>query len=107
MWVAVKQNSEVSSADCTCMAGLLEVCNHVGAVLYKCMQQTSEQQSSTSLPNQWLPAKKSVIPVPIKDVKFGLSKVDKCQSTVNPAKRVKQSAKDPSTLKLNELMESD
>ena len=34
-WVAVKQNSEVSSGHCTCMAGLSEVCNHVGTVLYK------------------------------------------------------------------------
>lgn len=106
-WVGVRENGEVSSAHCTCMAGLSEVCNHVGAVLYKCMQQASEPQSSTSLPNQWLPAKKSVAPVPIKDVKFGLSKVDKCQSTVKPAKRVKQSAKDPSALQLNELTESD
>ena len=76
------------------MAGLSEVCNHVGAVLYKCMQQASEQQSSTSLPNQWLPARKSVAPVPIKDDKFGLSKVDQCQFTINPAKRVKQSTKE-------------
>ena len=106
-WVGVRENGEVSSAHCTCMAGLSEVCNHVGAVLYKCMQQASEPQSSTSLPNQWLPAKKSVAPVPIKDVKFGLSKVGKCQSTVKPTKRVKQSAKDPSALQLNELTESD
>ena len=73
------------------------------------MQQASEQQSSTSLPNQWLPARKSVTPVPIniKDIKFGLSKVDKCQCTINPAKRVKQSAKESSTLKLGELTNSD
>ena len=106
-WVAVKKSGEVISGHCTCMAGLSEVCNHVGAVLYKCMQQASEQQSSTSLPNQWLPARKIVAPVPIKDVKFGLSKVDKCQSTINPAKRIKQSAKESSTLRLGELTESD
>ena len=36
-WVAVKKSGEVISGDCTCMAGLSEVCNHVGAVLHKCM----------------------------------------------------------------------
>ena len=61
-WVAVRENSEISSAHCTCMAGLSEVCSRVGAVLYKCIQQASKQQSLTSLPNQWLPAKKSVAP---------------------------------------------
>ena len=66
-------SGQVISGHCTCMAGLSEMCNHVGAVLYKCMQQASEQQSSTSLPNPGLPARKSVAPVSIKDVKFGLT----------------------------------
>ena len=36
-WVAVKKSGEVISGHCTCVAGLSEVCNHVGAVLHKCM----------------------------------------------------------------------
>lgn len=40
-WVAVQQISEISSTHCTCIAGTSEVCNHVGAVLYKCMQQAT------------------------------------------------------------------
>ena len=62
------------------MAGLSEICNHVGAVLYKCMHEAQQPHSSTSLPNQWLPAKKVVTPVsvPVKDVNFALTKVHLC-----------------------------
>jgi len=40
------------------MAGLTEVCNHVGAVLYKTMHEISTlaEISCTSLSNKWLPA---------------------------------------------------
>ena len=72
-WVAVKQCGSVLCGHCTCMAGLSEVCNHVGAVLYKTMHVTSEL-SCTSLPNAWLPAtvKKTVSPAPLKDINFRL-----------------------------------
>ena len=39
-WVEAKGNGSVVTSHCTCMAGLSEVCNHVGAILYKCMQET-------------------------------------------------------------------
>ena len=80
-WEAVKKSGEVISGHCTCMARLSEVCNHVGAVLYKCMHETQQPHSSTSLPNQWLPAKKVVPPVSVKDVNFALTKVPVCSST--------------------------
>ena len=67
-WVAVKTSGEVISGHCTCMAGLSEVCNHVGAVLYKLMHEAQQPQSFTSLPNQWLLAKKVVPPVLVKDI---------------------------------------
>ena len=61
-WVAVKGNGSVVTGHCTCMAGLSEVCNHVGAILYKCMQEAPQQNntetSRTSMPCQWLPARK-------------------------------------------------
>jgi len=76
------------------MAGLSEVCNHVGAVFYKTMRVASEL-SCTSLPNAWLPAtvKKTVSPAPLKDINFRLNKVDQCSSTISKPKRVKLSAK--------------
>ena len=46
-WVAVKKSGEVISAHCTCMAGLSEVCNHVGTVLYKCMHEAQQPHLST------------------------------------------------------------
>ena len=41
-WVVVKQCGSVLCGHCTCMAGLSEVCNHVGAILYKTMHVTSD-----------------------------------------------------------------
>ena len=106
-WVAVKKSGEVISGHCTCMAGLSEVCNHVGAVLYKCMHDAQQPLSSTSLPNQWLPARKVVPPVPVKDVNFALTKVRKCQSTLEPPKHLKHSTKTASNLDLRDLSEND
>ena len=34
VWVICEADGTVESAHCTCMAGLGEVCSHVGAVLY-------------------------------------------------------------------------
>ena len=47
-WVAIQKSGAVVSGHCTCMAGISEACNHVGALLYKCMQQKTEETSSTS-----------------------------------------------------------
>ena len=41
-WVAIQKDGAVLSGHCTCMAGISEVCNHVGALLYKCMQRNTE-----------------------------------------------------------------
>ena len=105
--VAVKRSGEVISGHCTCMAGLSEVCNHVSTVLYKCMHEAQQPHLSTSLPNQWISAKKVVPPVPIKDVNFALTKVLNCQSTLQPPKHLNRSAKDASNLDLRDLTEND
>jgi len=79
------------------MAGLSEVCNHVGAVLYKTMYEVSvlSQVSCTSLPNRWLSAtvKKTVSPSQVSDIDFRLHKVNRCESVISQPKRVKLSAK--------------
>lgn len=99
-WVAVKRDGSVVTGHCTCMAGLSEVCNHVGAILYKCMQETPLQSSSemscTSLPCQWLPAKKNVAPAELTEIDFRLPKLDKCKSTVLQPKPKNTSAKSSS-----------
>ena len=85
------------------MAGLSEVCNHVVAVLYKCMHEAQQSLSSTSLPNKWLPARKVGPPVPVKDVNFALTKVRKCQSILQLPKHLKHSAKTASNLDLRSI----
>ena len=96
-WVAIKPCGSVVCGHCTCMAGLSEVCNHVGAVLYKTMHEvsTTSEISCTSLPNKWLPAtvKKTVSPAQVRNIDFQLHKVDKCKSTIPEPKRIKLSAK--------------
>jgi len=41
-WVAIQKDGAVVSGHCTCMADISEACNHVGALLYKCMQQNKQ-----------------------------------------------------------------
>ena len=70
------------------MTGLSEVCNHVGAILYKYMYEAPQECSSTSLANKWLPVTKAG---PLKDIDFRLSKIKKCTSITEPPKpEVKQ-----------------
>ena len=60
--LAIQKDGVVLSGQCTWMAGISQVCNYVGALLYKCMQQNTEEVSSTSKSNKWLPARKTVPP---------------------------------------------
>ena len=92
-WVVIQKDGAVLSGHCTCMAGISEVCNHVGALLYNCMQQNTEEVSSTSKPNKWLPARKTVPPVPASDLVFKVPKLDKCRSEILPLKETKKSVK--------------
>ena len=109
-WVAIKPCGLVVCGHCTCMAGLSEVCNHVGVVLYKTMHEvsTASEISCTSLPNKWLPAtvKKTVSPAQVRNIDFRLHKVDKCKSTIPEPKRIKLSAKSQYP-NLTELSEGD
>ena len=95
-WVAIESGGAIVSGHCTCMAGISEVCNHVGALLYKCMQQRTDV-SSMSQPNNWLPAKKSVHPAPACNLVFKTPKLDKCSSQIIKPKEVVHSVKTAST----------
>ena len=97
IWVAILNSGAILSGHCTCMAGISEVCNHVGALLYKCMQQKTDM-SSTSAPNKWLPARKNVNPVEASDLVFKTPKLDECNSKIVGAKETVRSAKTSSVL---------
>jgi len=88
IWVTVeKKSGEVISGHYTYMARLSEVCNHVSALLYKCIHEVAQPQSCTSLPNQWLSVKKVVPPVPMKEVSFPYPKyIDHCKSVIQQPK---------------------
>ena len=73
----------------------------------KCMHEAQQPHSSTSLPNQWLPARKVVPPLPVKDVNFALTKVRKCQSAFQLPKNLKHSTKTASNLDLRDLSENN
>ena len=92
-WVTLKKSGAVVSGHCTCMAGMSETCNHVGVLLYKCMQQKTEEISSTSQPNKWLPARKTVPPVPTSELVFKVPKLDKCSPKILPLKRTQKNIK--------------
>lgn len=55
-WVIISSNGEVSSAHCTCMAGLAETCTHVGAVLFKveATVRCRELKTCTDKPSYWI-----------------------------------------------------
>lgn len=77
-WVAAKRKGTVICAHCTCMAGLGEVCAHVGAILFHAEANTQKrkQTSCTSGPCSWLqPAGcKKVEYAPIADINFQSSR---------------------------------
>ena len=99
VWVVIQKRGAIVSGYCTCMAGISESCNHVGALLYKCMQQKTEESSSTSEPNKWLPARKTVPPVPVSELVFKVPKLDRCDSKIVPLKEIKKSVKATSDLR--------
>ena len=73
VWASIKQDGEILTAHCTCMAGLGEICSHVAAVLFTAEANTRTKAgfSSTSLPCSWLPKSFQFVPyVQVKDMDF-------------------------------------
>ena len=66
VWLATAQDGEILFGHCTCMAGLGEVCSHVGATLYHLEAHVTliKERSCTSRPCQW------VIPPSVKGVPY-------------------------------------
>ncbi|XP_055622158.1 uncharacterized protein LOC129765758 [Toxorhynchites rutilus septentrionalis] len=73
-WVSVDPTGTVQTAHCNCMAGLGEVCSHVGSVLFalECWSRkevNENEPSCTDILNRWLvPPKKAVNCGEIKDI---------------------------------------
>lgn len=70
-WIKTTKDGEVNCAHCDCMAGLGEVCSHVGAVLFY-IEATRRAKSCTDLPCPWnMPSHVGAIPYArIADIDF-------------------------------------
>ena len=81
------------------------MCNYVGALLYKFMQQTTDL-SLTSAPYKWLLAIKIFHPVAALDLVFKTSKLGECKSKTVGAKETVCSVK-TSSIVLRESTKED
>lgn len=74
LWIIIeKSTAKIRSAHCTCMAGMSQVCNHVAAALFRieaAVRLGLTNPACTSLPNEWLPNRKEVKLVKVKDMDF-------------------------------------
>ena len=80
-WLAVKTNGNVLTGHCNCMAGLGEVCSHVGAMLFavEAGVRMIKARTCTSVPCQWLmPSAVSKVPyAELKEIDFTASATKK------------------------------
>ena len=84
-WVIVQRDGVIESGHCTCMAGLGEVCSHIGAVLFyvEAVQRVKGSSTCTQMPCSWI-VPKSVKEIPyskVADLTFTMPKVAKIQHT--------------------------
>ncbi|XP_033624667.1 uncharacterized protein LOC117288078 [Asterias rubens] len=74
VWVAAKDDGNILTAHCTCMAGMGETCSNITAVLFavEAAIRSRVRASCTDLPCRWLNpgSKTQVICVPASDVDF-------------------------------------
>lgn len=65
VWIICEEEGSIISAHCTCMAGLSEVCSHIGALLYalEYMYQASRNLSPTDLKAKWVIPSVSNVPI--------------------------------------------
>ena len=72
LWICIsKTDAKIKSAHCNCMAGMSQSCNHVAALLFRveaAVRLGLTNPSCTTKPCEWLPNRKIVKPVKIKDM---------------------------------------
>ena len=74
VWVIVAADGSISTAHCSCMAGLSEVCSHVGAILFAAEYATKIKEgiSCTDIKAVWpMPSNATVPIVPVRNMNFG------------------------------------
>jgi len=86
VWINISSSGEVNLAHCTCMAGLGEVCSHIGALLFYIMYVVQQKKqfstdACTSSLCEWLPPTlKEVSFLPVHEIKFSHKAVPDMQS---------------------------
>nr|XP_047138959.1 uncharacterized protein LOC124814902 [Hydra vulgaris] len=74
LWIIInKKTAKIISAHCTCLAGLLQTCNHVAASLFRieaAVRNGLTNVACTSSKSEWLPNRSIVAPTKICDLKF-------------------------------------
>lgn len=73
-WIVIeKKSAKIRSAHCTCMAGMSQACNHVASALFRieaAVRLGLTNPSCTSLSSEWLPNRKKVTWMKVKDMDF-------------------------------------
>ena len=70
-WVLANSDGEITSAHCTCMAGLGECCSHIGAILFALETSTRMRKEATvtDVPAYWMFPSQANLDTPYKKVK--------------------------------------
>ena len=111
LWICIQKLSGKSmSSHCTCMAGMIQTCNHVGAALFRIEAASRlglNSPSCTSQACEWLPNNKTVTPMKIKDMElcrndFGKRGKTKCTLNPSPKKKFNPIEKSNRALSLEE-----
>ena len=72
IWVCVsKSDHKIKKAHCSCMAGMSETCNHVAALFFRVEAAVTSgltNPSCTAKSCEWLPNRKDVKPIKLKDI---------------------------------------
>ena len=71
--VIEKKDRKILRGHCSCMAEMGQTCNHVAAGLFRMEAMVRlglTNPSCTSKPNEWLPCRKEVTPMKVKDINF-------------------------------------
>lgn len=112
-WIIAEKSGKVLCSHCTCMAGLGEVCSHVGALLF-CVESCVRIRDSSTVTQEkayWMmPAETTSIDyMPIKDIDFTSASASKQRLDVNisnlsgPSPLCNKMPKLPRTLKENNI----
>ena len=74
LWLVIeKKDGKILRGHCSCMAGMGKTCNIVAAGLFRIESMVRlglTNPSCTSKPNEWLPCRKEVTPMKVKDINF-------------------------------------